>query len=83
VELRIRYYHVAPVHVAFLRYVLEACDGLAQLRTVDPKRAVVAVSTPPGCEAEVDRVMESLKDSLRIACLTDPSPRVSESLRLR
>lgn len=66
-----KHYRVDRRKIGFLKFILEACDGIAQLRTVDSDSGTVAIHVPPGCEADVDRVIESLKPEIRM----EPAPR--------
>ncbi|MDI6798172.1 MAG: DUF4911 domain-containing protein [Desulfatibacillaceae bacterium] len=55
-----KYFRIDPAQIAFVRFVLEACDGLAFFRTVDAATGLVCAATPPGREAELDSVLEGL-----------------------
>lgn len=46
--------------IAFLRFVLEACEGIATMRTIDGPSGTVLFSISPGCEHEVDGVLRDL-----------------------
>lgn len=61
-----RYFRVRRNDIAFLRFLLEACDGIAFMLTVDPSMGVVALYIPPGREAEVEAFMGSLQETMRI-----------------
>jgi hypothetical protein len=61
-----RYFRVRRKDIAFLRFLLEACDGIAFMLTVEPSQAVVALYVPPGREAEVEAFMGSLQETMRI-----------------
>ena len=61
---QIRHYRVRRRDIAFLRHVLEACDGVAFLRTVDPRVGLVALHIPPGREAEAEGVVRGLETVL-------------------
>jgi hypothetical protein len=65
-----RYFRVRRKDIAFLRFLLEACDGIAFMLTVEPLQGVVALYIPPGREAEVEAFMGSLQETMRI----DPLP---------
>lgn len=61
-----RYFRVRRKDIAFLRFLLEACDGVAFMLTVEPSRGVVALYVPPGREAEAEAFMGGLQESLCI-----------------
>jgi hypothetical protein len=55
-----RFYRMNRRDVSFLRFILEAYDGVAVLTTQDAPRGVVSVSIAPGCENLVDGIIRSL-----------------------
>jgi hypothetical protein len=61
-----RYFRVRRNDVAFLRFLLEACDGIAFMLTLEPSQGVVALYVPPGREAEVEAFMGGLQETMRI-----------------
>ncbi|MBI5578818.1 MAG: DUF4911 domain-containing protein [Deltaproteobacteria bacterium] len=61
-----RYFRVRREDIAFLRFLLEACDGIAFMLTVEPSQGVVALYVPPGREAEVEAFMGGLQKTMRI-----------------
>jgi len=61
-----RYFRVRRNDIAFLRFLLEACDGIAFMLTVEPLQGVVALYVPPGCEAEVEEFMDGLQETMRV-----------------
>lgn len=46
--------------IALVRFILEGYDGIAVLSTLDAKRGEVEVSIAPGCEAEVEEVLNDI-----------------------
>ncbi len=50
--------------IAFLKFILEGYDGLAQLTTVDPAMGKVSLMIAPGCEATARALLEDLKKEL-------------------
>jgi Domain of unknown function (DUF4911) len=67
-----RVYGCRRADIAFLRFVLEACDGIGFLQTIDRFHARVALHVPPGCEHEIDEVMQGLRRVIHIKELPDP-----------
>jgi|GEM_PF-302501 len=65
-ESKNKHLRVDRKEIAFMRFVLEACDGIAVVRTVDAKAGLVVLHVAPGCETEVDRILEDLKDEMMI-----------------
>ena len=60
------HYRVRREDIAFLRFVIEACEGIAFLSTADSAQGVVILHVPPGCEREAGRVIDDLRTVMRI-----------------
>jgi len=61
-----RYYRVDRREIAFLRFILEAYDGIAVMRTQDRELGIIGLDIAPGCEAEVDLILRDLKQDILI-----------------
>jgi hypothetical protein len=61
-----RSYRVDRREIAFLRFILEAYDGIAVLETLDSKFGIVVLHIAPGCEAEVDAILQDLKNDFML-----------------
>ncbi|RLC22269.1 MAG: DUF4911 domain-containing protein [Deltaproteobacteria bacterium] len=48
--------------INYLRWTVESYDGMAVVRTVDPRAAVIEVMIAPGCEAAVLGLMKALRE---------------------
>ena len=60
-QLRDRHlYRIDLRDISYLRFILEAYDGMAVLTTRDAARGIVSVTIAPGCEALVDEVISAL-----------------------
>ncbi|MBM3303402.1 MAG: DUF4911 domain-containing protein [Deltaproteobacteria bacterium] len=46
--------------IAYLRITLESYDGMAVVRTLDPRKALIEIQIAPGCDRMVHDVMEAL-----------------------
>ena len=66
VETIKRYYRVDRREIAFIKFIFEAYDGIAVLETLDPKTGIVAFHIAPGCERDVDGILEDLKREIVI-----------------
>ena len=58
--------------IAFLKFILEAYDGVALMRTIDPHLGTVELLIGPGSEDEVARIIEDLGSRIRIEAFVDP-----------
>ena len=61
-----RYYRVDRREIAFIKFILEAYDGLAVMETLDPMAGMVVFHIAPGCEADVDMILQDLKRDIVI-----------------
>jgi len=66
VETVKRYYRVDRSAIAYLKFIIEAYDGIAALRTLDPAMGTICLSIAPGCECDVDLVLADLEAELMI-----------------
>lgn len=60
------YYRVERRDIAFLRFIIEAYEGIAVLSTVDQHRGIVVLHVPSGCEESVSGLMAALSSNMRI-----------------
>jgi len=61
-----KYFRVDRKDIAYLRFIFEAYDGVAVVRTVDPEAGVIVLHISPGCEADVERILQNLKGDMII-----------------
>ena len=54
------FYRIDRRDISYLRFILEAYDGMAVLTTRDAARGVVSVTIAPGCETLVDDIISAL-----------------------
>ncbi|MFP5214142.1 MAG: DUF4911 domain-containing protein [Acidobacteriota bacterium] len=66
----VRYIIISPPEIHLLRFILEAYEGLGVVTTVDPGLGLVKLSIAPGCEPEVDRILEAEKGRLRVRSIS-------------
>ncbi len=66
VETIKKYYRVDRREISFLKFILEAYDGLAVLTTIDSKKGIVVINIAPGCEADVEMILQDLKENVMI-----------------
>jgi Domain of unknown function (DUF4911) len=46
--------------IGFLKFILEAYDGIAVMTTIDARQGIVLLRIAPGCEKEVEAVLRDL-----------------------
>ena len=55
-----RYYRLEPFEIAWLRFILESYDGLAFVRSLDGRQALVEVAYPPSRAGDAEELLASL-----------------------
>jgi uncharacterized protein DUF4911 len=58
------YLRIRREDVALIKFVLESYEGIAIVRTIDRKKATVAVLAMPDLLTEVKAVLESLREHM-------------------
>ena len=61
-----KYFRVDRREICFLRFIFEAYDGIAILTTIDPDSGFVALHISPGCEEDVEMILQDLKKEIMI-----------------
>ncbi len=56
---------IRPREIHYLRFTLEAYEGLATLTTLQPKLGLVQLNIAPGCEDDVWKILESERQRLQ------------------
>ena len=59
-----QHYRVDRREVAFIRFILEAYDGLAIIKTLDPEAGLIEFQIAPGCEQDVAVILQDLKRNI-------------------
>jgi hypothetical protein len=66
------YYRVDRREIYFLKFIVEAYEGLAMMRTLEASRGIVVLHVAPGCEEELCRLLDSLGHDMLIEPLASP-----------
>jgi Domain of unknown function (DUF4911) len=61
-----KYFRVDRREIAFLKFIFEAYDGIVTITTVDPDKGVVRLCIAPGCENDVEMILQDLKKDILI-----------------
>ena len=61
-----KYYRVDRSQIYYLKFILEGYAGVAVMRTVDSQEGLVVLHVGPGCEKEVDMIINDLQSVMRI-----------------
>jgi len=65
-QTRKQFYRIHRNRIYFVRFILEAYEGIALIKTIDAKKGIVEIMTAPGCYDEVDAIIHDLKQSILI-----------------
>ena len=69
-----RYYRVDRRQIAFIKFIFEAYDGIAGIRTTDPVKGIIKLHIAPGCQEQVEQVLRDLKKEILIRRLETEFP---------
>jgi len=67
-----KYYRVDRRQIAFMRFIFEAYDGLAVIRTVDAAAGIVSLHIAPGCEKDVAEILRELQNDIILEDVAPP-----------
>jgi hypothetical protein len=65
-----RYFRVRREDIAYFKFIIESHEGMAVVRTKDPREAVVELMIAPGLEKDVEEVLEGLRKEIPIENLS-------------
>ncbi|MGB5157440.1 DUF4911 domain-containing protein [Desulfobacterium sp. N47] len=65
-EITKKYYRIDRKNISFLKFIFEAYDGIAIITTIERFNGIVMFRIPPGCENDVDTVLQDLKKHIWI-----------------
>ena len=57
-------YQVDPYEIHYLKFILEAYEGLATLTTLDAEKGLIQLAVPPGSEEALVDLLEALGQEL-------------------
>ena len=59
-------YRVDPYEIHYLKFILEAYEGLATLTTLDPQEGLVQLAVPSGCSKNLESLIKALGQELKL-----------------
>ena len=68
-----RSYRIDSSNIGFLKFILEAYEGMAQLTTIDPALGFIDVFIAPGCEQDFELLLSHLKTKILIEDRNGPA----------
>ncbi len=57
--------HINPERIYFVKFILEAYDGLAGQSTIDAKQGIIKICYPEEVRTDVERLLKDLEPSIR------------------
>ncbi len=65
-EAVVRFFKIERCDLVYLKFILEAYEGMSTLSTVEPKAGVVRLSIQAGFEADIQSVLEAIGAEITI-----------------
>jgi hypothetical protein len=75
VQTKQQYYRVDRRKIAFIKFIFEAYDGIAALRTIEPQSGIILFYIAKGCELQFEAILEDLSKHIMIR----PHPALSRN----
>jgi len=70
-ETDIRYFQLAGRDMVYMKFILEAYEGLSTMSTIDGKRGIVRVSYPRPFAGDIAQLMDALGTEIAITEVTE------------
>ncbi|WP_243370606.1 DUF4911 domain-containing protein [Geotalea sp. SG265] len=80
-ECLVRYFQMDSKDLVYLKFILEAYEGLATLSTEDGKKGVIRIAVPCGLENELEKLLHALRAEISF-CEVEP-PHFTSSIEYR
>ncbi|MFO7560167.1 MAG: DUF4911 domain-containing protein [Desulfobacterales bacterium] len=61
-----RYYRIDRKEISYLKFILEAYDGLAVVTTLDSLEGIISITIAPGCIQDAEEILQGLKHEIMI-----------------
>ena len=65
-----RYFRLRRQDIAYFKFIMESCEGVAVVRTRDSQEAVVELMIPPGLERDVEEILEGVRKEIPVEVLS-------------
>jgi hypothetical protein len=66
-----KYFRLHRKDIAYFKFIIESYEGMAVVRTKDPREAIVELMVAPGWEKDADEVIEGLRKEICIETLSN------------
>jgi len=61
-----KYFRIHRKDIAYFKFIIESHEGMAVVRTKDPREAIVELMIAPGWEKDVEEVLDGLRKEMTI-----------------
>jgi hypothetical protein len=68
-DTRSKYFRLHREDIAYFKFIIESYEGMAVVRTKDPREAIVELMVAPGWEKDLEEVLEGLRKEIPIEFL--------------
>ena len=65
-----KYFRLHREDIAYFKFIIESYEGMAVVRTKDPREAIVELMVAPGWEKDVEEVLDGLREEITIKPIT-------------
>ena len=66
------FYRIYPYEIHYLKFILEAYEGLATLTTLNSRTGLIQLAVPPGRRDSVESLLEALGPELGLERVAAP-----------
>ena len=66
----VRYFRVGRRDLVYLKFILEAYEGISTLSTVEPQGVIVRLSIPAGFESDMEEIIAAVGADIQIEEVT-------------
>ena len=66
------FYRIYPYEIHYLKFILEAYEGLATLTTLNSRTGLIQLAVPPGRRDSLESLLEALGRELGLERVTAP-----------
>jgi hypothetical protein len=65
-----KYFRLHREDIAYFKFIIESYEGMAVVRTKDPREAIVELMVAPGWEKDVEEVLDGLREEMTIELIS-------------
>ena len=67
------YFRIDKKNIAFLKFILEAYEGMAVMRTLNAREAVIELMIAPDFKKDVEEILDNLRDEVELHPMSPPA----------